>query len=99
MYVCGECGTKVSVHPESELLSGQDGLHPIMKTAQDIAPNTIVIDCRDGLWRMRIYPDQVQMFPSRELAEAHARELACSRIPAWAVIVTAPRDDPSDGQG
>ena len=57
--------------------------------------NTIVIDHREGLWRMRIYPDQVQLFRSRELAEAHAQEIACSHVPPWTVIVREParRDD------
>lgn len=50
--------------------------------------NTIVIDRRDGLWRMRTYPDAVQMFGSREQAEARAKELACAQSPPWTVIVT-----------
>ena len=50
-------------------------------------PNTIIIDQREGLWRMRVYPDQVQLFRSREQAEAYAREFACSQIPPWTVIV------------
>ena len=36
---------------------------------------------------MRVYPDLVRFFPSRELAEAQAHELALSRIPPWTVIV------------
>lgn len=49
--------------------------------------NTIVIDRRDGLWRMRMYPDAVQMFASREQAEARAQELACAQSPPWTVVV------------
>jgi hypothetical protein len=52
-----------------------------------VEKDTIVIDKRDGLWRLRLYPDVVQFFPSRELAEAHAKELACSNIPPWTVII------------
>ena len=96
MYVCAECGAKVSIHPKPEASSGpHEAVHPNMKTTQGVEPNTIAIDEREGLWRMRIYPDQVQLFPSRELAEAHARDLACSKIPPWTVIVRAPRDPPS----
>jgi hypothetical protein len=50
--------------------------------------NTIRIECREGLWQMRVYPDLMQLFRSRELAEACARELACSKIPAWTVVVS-----------
>jgi hypothetical protein len=57
------------------------------QTMTDLEKNTIVIDQRDGLWRMRVYPDIVQMFRSRELAEANAQDLACSRIPPWTVII------------
>lgn len=53
----------------------------------DVEQNTIVIDRRGALWRMRVYPDKVQTFRSRELAEAHAQELACSKVPRWAVII------------
>ena len=53
----------------------------------NVEKNTIVIDRRGGLWRMRVYPDTVQTFRSRELAEAHAQELACSKVPRWPVIV------------
>jgi hypothetical protein len=59
----------------------------------DLERNTILIECREGLWRMRVYPDQMQLFRSRELAEAQARELACSKIPAWTVIVREPTTD------
>lgn len=58
-----------------------------MKTTHDVEPNTVVVDRRDGLWRMRVHPDEVRLFRSRELAEAHARELACSRMPPWTVII------------
>lgn len=53
----------------------------------DVEKNTIVIDRREGLWRMRVYPDRIQFFRSRELAEAHAQEVACSQMPRWTVIV------------
>jgi hypothetical protein len=49
--------------------------------------NTIVIDRRDGLWRMRVHPDTVQMFGTREEAEARAQELACAQDPPWTVVV------------
>ena len=49
--------------------------------------NTIVIDQRDGMWRMRVWPDQVQFFGTRESAQAHAQDLACSKTPRWTVIV------------
>jgi len=58
-----------------------------------VEKNTILIDRRDGLWRMRVYPDKVQMFRSRELAEAHAQELACARVPPWTVIIREPEAD------
>jgi hypothetical protein len=32
----------------------------------------------------------------RELAEAHAEEFACSRVPRWTVVV---RDDPQPSDG
>jgi hypothetical protein len=48
---------------------------------------------RERLWRMRVWPNLIQMFPSREQAEMHARELACSKIPAWTVIVHEPETD------
>jgi len=44
--------------------------------------NTIVVERSDGLWRALIHPDQVQTFGSRELAVAHAEQLAFSRVPA-----------------
>ena len=56
-------------------------------------PNTILVERRDGLWRMVVYPDEVQMFRSRELAEAHAQEVACSKVPAWPVMVREPQAD------
>jgi hypothetical protein len=65
-------------------------------TDDDFEKNTIVIDRRDGLWRMRLYPDTVRIFRSRELAEAHAQEVACSRIPPWTVIVRDPDLSPSE---
>jgi len=34
---------------------------------------------------MRVYPGQVQLFRSREAAEAHAQELACATVPPWTV--------------
>jgi hypothetical protein len=55
--------------------------------------NTIVVDMRERLWRMRVWPNLIQLFPSREQAEARARELACSRTPAWTVIVHEPTSD------
>jgi hypothetical protein len=36
---------------------------------------------------MRVYPDAVQLFGSREQAEAYAQELACAREPSWTVII------------
>lgn len=54
------------------------------------ARNTILVEPREGLWRMVVYPDEVQMFRSRELAEAHAQERACSRVPPWTVIIREP---------
>lgn len=57
------------------------------------ARDTIIVERRDGLWRMLVYPDGVQMFRSRELAEADAQEIACSHIPAWTVIVRAPKEE------
>ena len=56
----------------------------------DLEENTIVIDVRDGLWRMRVWPGMIRLFRSRELAEAHARDLASSKSPAWRVIVREP---------
>jgi hypothetical protein len=53
----------------------------------DVEKNTVVIDRREGLWRMRIYPDRIQFFRSRELAEAHAQEFACAQVPPWTVFV------------
>jgi hypothetical protein len=53
----------------------------------DIEKNTVVVEQREGLWQMLVYPDMVQFFPSRELAEAHAQELAYSKIPPWTVVV------------
>jgi hypothetical protein len=58
--------------------------------------NTIVIDQREGLWRLRMYPDKMQLFRSRELAEAHAQELACSQVPPWTVIVREENDHAPD---
>ncbi len=63
-----------------------------MKMTEKLEENTIVVDRREGLWRMRVYPDQIQMFRSRELAEAHAQEIACSKIPAWTVVVRSEGD-------
>jgi hypothetical protein len=57
---------------------------------KDLEKNTIVIDQRDGLWRMHVYPNTVQIFRSRELAEANAQELACARIPPWTIIIREP---------
>jgi hypothetical protein len=61
----------------------------------DLEQNTILIECREGLWQMRVYPDLMQLFRTRELAEARARELACSKIPVWTVVV--PEPDASGG--
>lgn len=58
----------------------------------DLERNTIVVDLREGLWRMRVWPDEMQLFRSRDLAEAKAREVACSKIPAWTVIVREPEN-------
>ena len=55
--------------------------------------NTIVVERSDGLWRVLIHPDQVQTFGSRELAVAHAEQLAFSRVPASTVIVREPAVD------
>jgi hypothetical protein len=55
--------------------------------------NTIVVEQSDGLWRVLIHPDQVQTFGSRELAVAHAQQLACSRVPASTVVVREPAAD------
>jgi hypothetical protein len=55
----------------------------------DLDKDTIIVEAREGLWRMLIYPDQIQLFRSRELCEANARNLALSRI-AWTVIVREP---------
>lgn len=63
---------------------------PLVETP---AKNTIIVERRDGLWRMIVYPNAVQIFRSRELAEAHAQEVACSHIPAWTVIVREPERD------
>jgi hypothetical protein len=60
---------------------------------RDLERNTIVVEMRERLWRMRVWPNLIQMFPSREQAEMHARELACSKIPAWTVIVHEPETD------
>ena len=57
------------------------------------ARNTILVESREGLWRMIVYPDEVQMFRSRELAEAHAQERACSQEPPWTVIVREPASE------
>ena len=46
------------------------------------ARNTILVERREGLWRMVVYPDEVQMFRSRELASR--------RVPPWTVIVREP---------
>ena len=53
----------------------------------DLEQNTIVVDLREGLWRMRVWPDRIRLFRSREQAETQARELARSKSPAWRVIV------------
>lgn len=63
---------------------------PLVETP---AKNTIIVERRDGLWRMIVYPNAVQIFRSRELAEAHAQEVACSQVPAWTVIVREPERD------
>jgi hypothetical protein len=55
--------------------------------------NTIVVERSDGLWRVLIHPDQGQTFGSRELAVAHAEQLAFSRVPASTVIVREPAVD------
>ena len=55
--------------------------------------HTIVVERSDGLWRVLIHPDQVQTFGSRELAVAHAEQLAFSRVPASTVIVREPAVD------
>jgi hypothetical protein len=55
--------------------------------------NTIVVERCDGLWRVLIHPDQVQMFGSRELAVAHAQQLARARLPASMLIVREPAAD------
>jgi hypothetical protein len=59
----------------------------------DLEQNTIVVDRRERLWRMRVWPNLIQLFPSREQAEAQAREIACSKIPAWTVIVHEPESN------
>ena len=59
----------------------------------DLDKNTIIVEAREGLWRMLVYPDQIQLFPSREAAEANARNLALSRIPPWTVIVREAESD------
>ena len=56
----------------------------------DLEKNTIVVERRERLWRMRVWPNLIQLFPSREQAEAQAREVACSKVPAWTVIVHEP---------
>ena len=63
--------------------------------ATPLEKDTIVIERRDGLWRMRVHPDLIQLFESRELAEAHAKEIACSHIPAWTVIVESNEPQPT----
>ena len=60
---------------------------------EEPARDTIIVERRDGLWRMIVYPNDVQIFRSRELAEAHAQEVACSRVPAWTVIIREPQPD------
>ena len=55
--------------------------------------HTIVIERHDGLWRVLIHPDQMQMFGSREFAVAHAQQLACARVPASTVVVREPAAD------
>jgi hypothetical protein len=59
----------------------------------DLEQNTIVVDRRERLWRMRVWPNLIQLFPSRDQAEARARDVACSQIPAWTVIVHEPEGD------
>ncbi len=49
--------------------------------------NTIVVDSREAVWRVRVYPNHVKLFLSREGAEAHAQQIACSKTPVWPVIV------------
>lgn len=64
-----------------------------LEDMDDLERNTIVIDMRERLWRMRVWPNLIQLFPSRELAEAHAEELAMSHSPPWTVIVRKPERD------
>jgi hypothetical protein len=59
----------------------------------DLEQNTIVVDQRERLWRMRVWPNLIQLFPSREQAEARARDLACSKVPVWTVIVHEPEGE------
>ena len=56
------------------------------------APNTIIIDQREGLWRMRVYPDQVQLFRSREQAGVRAgiRKLTDSSVDSDRARVRTP---------
>ena len=59
-------------------------------TSDSLEPNTIVVDSREAIWRVRVYPGHVQLFLSRAMAEARARDIARLKAPPWTVILHEP---------